>query len=62
MIFLVIQGVRYLRPYMLWTNPKVSDTQSGSGGFLDPMLGTIIVSDHGDRASPARSASGSRCG
>jgi phosphate transport system permease protein len=43
-IFLAIQGLRYLRPYMLWTNPKVSDTQAGSGGFLDPMLGTFIVS------------------
>jgi phosphate transport system permease protein len=43
-IFLAVQGIRYLRPYMLWTNPKVSDTQAGSGGFLDPMLGTLIVS------------------
>ena len=42
-IFLAVQGIRYLRPYMLWTNPKVSDTQAGSGGFLDPMLGTFIV-------------------
>jgi len=42
-IFLVIQGVRFLRPYMLWTNPKVSYTQSGSGGFFDPMIGTFIV-------------------
>jgi len=42
-IFLVIQGIRFLRPYMLWTNPKVSYTQSGSGGFLDPLLGTFIV-------------------
>jgi phosphate transport system permease protein len=42
-IFLVIQGIRFLRPDMLWTNPKVSNTQSGSGGFLDPLLGTFIV-------------------
>lgn len=42
-VFLVIQGIRFLRPYMLWTNPKVSDTQAGSGGFLDPMLGTFIA-------------------
>ena len=42
-IFLAVQGIRYLRPYMLWTNPKVSDTQAGSGGFLDPMLGTFMV-------------------
>jgi phosphate transport system permease protein len=42
-IFLVIQGIRFLRPYMLWTNPKVSYTQNGSGGFFDPMLGTFMV-------------------
>jgi phosphate transport system permease protein len=42
-VFLAVQGIRYLHPDLIWTNPKVSDTQKGSGGFLDPLLGTLIV-------------------
>ena len=42
-IFLLVQGIRYLSPSLLWTNPRVSYTQSESGGFLDPMFGTFIV-------------------
>jgi phosphate transport system permease protein len=42
-IFLLVQGIRYLSPSLLWTNPRVSYTQSESGGFLDPMIGTFIV-------------------
>src|SRR6201999_2205962 len=42
-VFLAVQGIRYLHPNLIWTNPKVSDTQRGSGGFLDPLLGTLIV-------------------
>jgi phosphate transport system permease protein len=41
--FLAYQGIRYLRPSLLWTNPKVADTEKGSGGFFDPILGTFIV-------------------
>jgi phosphate transport system permease protein len=42
-VFLAVQGIRYLHPSLLWTNPKVSNTQSSSGGFLDPLLGTLMV-------------------
>jgi phosphate transport system permease protein len=42
-VFLAFQGIRYLHPDLLWTNPKVSDTQAGAGGFLDPIIGTFIV-------------------
>ena len=42
-LYLLIQGVRYLSPDLLWTNPKVGNTQNETGGFLAPMLGTIIV-------------------
>jgi hypothetical protein len=31
-IYLAVQGIRFLRPSLLWTNPKVSDTQSRSSG------------------------------
>ena len=42
-IFLVVQGARYLRPDMLWTNPKVGYTESETGGFLAEEIGTLLV-------------------
>jgi phosphate transport system permease protein len=42
-IYVLVQGIRYLSPDLLWTNPKVGNTQSETGGFLAPMLGTLIV-------------------
>lgn len=45
-VFLMIQGIRFLHPSLLWTNPKVAanGSQNESGGFLAPFLGTLIVS------------------
>jgi phosphate transport system permease protein len=42
-VFLGIQGVKYLRPELLWTNPKVADTEAASGGILAPILGTFLI-------------------
>jgi ABC-type phosphate transport system permease subunit len=42
-IYLVVQGIHYLRPYMLWTNPKVGNTESETGGFLAEEIGTLVV-------------------
>jgi phosphate transport system permease protein len=42
-IYLLVQGVRYLQPSLLWTNPRVGNTQNETGGFLAPLLGTLIV-------------------
>ena len=42
-IYLLIQGIRYLHPSFLWTNPKVGNTQNETGGILAPLLGTAIV-------------------
>jgi len=42
-IYLLIQGVRYVRPSLLVTSPSAGYTQSETGGFLDPMIGTLIV-------------------
>jgi phosphate transport system permease protein len=42
-IFLLVQGFRYLRPGLLVTNPQAGVSQSQTGGFLDPMIGTAIV-------------------
>jgi phosphate transport system permease protein len=42
-IFLFVQGVRYIRPELLWTNPHVGFNQNETGGFLGPMIGTFLV-------------------
>jgi phosphate transport system permease protein len=42
-IFLVVQGVRFLRPDMLWTNPKVGFNENETGGFLAQIIGTVLV-------------------
>jgi phosphate transport system permease protein len=42
-IYLLIQGIKYVQPSLLVTHPKVGYTESQTGGFLDPLLGTLIV-------------------
>jgi phosphate transport system permease protein len=42
-IFLVVQGFRFLKPDMLWTNPKVGFNQNTTGGFLAEIIGTVTV-------------------
>jgi len=42
-IFFLVQGIRFLRPSLLVTNPVPAASESETGGFLDPMLGTIII-------------------
>jgi len=42
-IYLLIQGIRFVRPSLLLTPPKVGYTENQTGGFLDPMVGTLLV-------------------
>jgi phosphate transport system permease protein len=42
-VFLMIQGIRYLHPNLLWTNPTVGNTQNETGGFLADLIGTFLV-------------------
>ncbi len=42
-IYFLVQGIRYLRPDLLTTNPVATSTTPGTGGFLDPMLGTLLI-------------------
>jgi phosphate transport system permease protein len=43
-IFLFVQGLKYVKPSLFVTHPAASFTEAGSGGFLDPLIGTVIVS------------------
>ncbi|HZL54684.1 MAG TPA: ABC transporter permease subunit [Solirubrobacteraceae bacterium] len=42
-VFLAVKGIAYLRPSLLVTSPSASVDQSSSGGFLDPMIGTLVL-------------------
>ena len=41
--FMFVKGVAYLKPSLFFQSPAPSLHQSQSGGFLDPLLGTLIV-------------------
>jgi len=41
--FFAAEGVEYLRPALLVTHPSPSVSQSGSGGFLDAIEGTVLL-------------------
>jgi phosphate transport system permease protein len=43
-LYLFVQGVRYLRPSLFVTNPRAGYTESQTGGFLDPLIGTVVLS------------------
>jgi phosphate transport system permease protein len=42
-LYMAIKGVSYLKPSLLVQSPLGSPDQSGSGGFLDPIEGTFLV-------------------
>lgn len=42
-LYMALQGIKYLSPSLIFSRPQVSATQAGSGGFLDPLLGTCIL-------------------
>jgi phosphate transport system permease protein len=41
--YMAYRGIEYLRPSLLFERPAISTTQSGSGGFLDPLIGTALL-------------------
>jgi phosphate transport system permease protein len=42
-LFMLVKGISYLRPSMFVESPADEIKQSRSGGFLDPLVGTLIV-------------------
>jgi phosphate transport system permease protein len=42
-IYFLVQGLKYVRPSLFVTNPTPGFTASTTGGFLDPLLGTLLV-------------------
>ena len=42
-IYLLVEGIKYVRPDLLATSPKTGFSQGETGGFLDPLVGTFLV-------------------
>jgi phosphate transport system permease protein len=42
-LYLLVQGVRYVRPNLFVTRPVAGFAESQTGGFLDPLIGTLLV-------------------
>jgi phosphate transport system permease protein len=42
-LYLFVQGIRYLRPSLLVTNPTAGYSESQTGGFLDPLVDTVVI-------------------
>jgi phosphate transport system permease protein len=42
-LYMGYRGIEYLSPRLLVSRPQVSTSQAGSGGFLDPLLGTALL-------------------
>jgi phosphate transport system permease protein len=39
--YMAYRGLQYLRPHLLWERPLSDSDQSKSGGFFDPLVGTV---------------------
>jgi phosphate transport system permease protein len=46
-LFMFVKGVSYLRPSLFIESPSPSLHQNQAGGFLDPIIGTLIVTSIG---------------
>ncbi len=42
-LYLMVQGVRFVRPELFVTSPSAGFSQSETGGFLDPLIGTLAM-------------------
>jgi phosphate transport system permease protein len=42
-IYLLVQGIKYVRPELFVTHPAAGFTERETGGFLDPLIGTFLV-------------------
>ncbi|MEA2167417.1 MAG: phosphate transport system permease protein [Solirubrobacteraceae bacterium] len=43
LVYMLVRGVQYAHPSLLWERPVSGADQHGSGGFLDPLVGTLLL-------------------
>ncbi len=46
-LYMLFKGLQYLRPGLLVERPVADPDQSKSGGFLDPLIGTVMLTGLG---------------
>jgi phosphate transport system permease protein len=46
-VYLLVQGIKFLRPEMLWTPAAAGFSEGETGGFSDALFGTLIVAAMG---------------
>jgi phosphate transport system permease protein len=46
-LYMLVKGISYLHPSLLVQSPSPSTSQAASGGFLDPIEGTLIITGIG---------------
>jgi phosphate transport system permease protein len=42
-VYMLVQGLKFVTPHLLLTHPQPDLDQSKTGGFLDPLLGTLLL-------------------
>ncbi len=42
-VYMGVRGIQYLRPELLATHPRIAEDGTVSGGFLDPLIGTAVL-------------------
>lgn len=42
-VYMGYRGIQYLRPGLLFARPAISTVQSQTGGILDPLIGTVLL-------------------
>jgi len=42
-LYMGYRGIEYLRPGLLFARPAISTSQSHTGGILDPLIGTLLL-------------------
>ncbi|HUB36348.1 MAG TPA: ABC transporter permease subunit [Solirubrobacteraceae bacterium] len=42
-LYMGFRGLQYLRPGLLFTRPAIGTSQASSGGILDPLIGTALL-------------------
>lgn len=46
-MYLLIQGIKYVRPDVMFSPPKSGFSEADTGGFLDPLVGTLMIGTMG---------------
>jgi len=46
-VYMLVRGIQYVRPDLIFGHPQAELDQSRAGGFIDPLLGTLLLTTMG---------------